>query len=85
MALTGDENHPHYPIVDVKRCAEIDAVAQHINDDFNHGVYRAGLAKSQAAHEDAVEKVFAVIDQMEERLIVMGEKLASFRSGIINA
>jgi putative glutathione S-transferase len=72
VCLTGDQNHPWYPIAETEEAAtrrgNIDKVAKWIQDDFNNGVYRAGLAKSQEAHEDAVEKVFAVIDALEARL-----------------
>jgi glutathionyl-hydroquinone reductase len=51
--------------------AEIDAVNGFVYEHVNNGVYRAGFAKTQAAYEEAVAKVFKGLDWMEARL---GEK-----------
>jgi len=48
--------------------AEIDEVNAFVYDAVNNGVYRAGLAKGQAAYEDAFRKLFAALDTLEERL-----------------
>ncbi len=48
--------------------AEIDAVNAFVYEHVNNGVYRAGFAKTQAAYEEAVAKVFAGLDWMEQRL-----------------
>jgi len=47
---------------------EIDAVNAVVYDNVNNGVYRCGLAKSQAAYEEAFGKLFAALDQLEARL-----------------
>ncbi|MGE5268942.1 MAG: glutathione S-transferase family protein [Thiohalocapsa sp.] len=47
---------------------EIDEVNAVVYDAVNNGVYRAGLAKSQAAYEDACTKLFATFDALEARL-----------------
>ena len=47
---------------------EIDALNARIYDQFNNGVYRAGFAASQEAYEEAVTAVFAMLDELEERL-----------------
>lgn len=39
-----------------------------IYEDVNNGVYRAGFATSQKAHEHAVRALFATLDRLEERL-----------------
>ncbi len=39
-----------------------------IYEDVNNGVYRAGFASSQKAHEHAVRALFATLDRLEERL-----------------
>jgi putative glutathione S-transferase len=47
---------------------EIDAVNAFVYDSVNNGVYRCGLAKSQAAYEEAFGKLFAALDELEARL-----------------
>ena len=46
----------------------IDALNQRLYDQLNNGVYKAGFAQTQAAHDEAVEGVFAMLDELEERL-----------------
>ena len=48
--------------------AEIDEVNAFVYEHVNNGVYRAGFAKTQAAYDEAVAKVFRGLDWMEERL-----------------
>lgn len=48
--------------------AEIDALNPQLYDFFNNGVYKAGFASSQPAYEEALEGVFAMLDELEERL-----------------
>jgi putative glutathione S-transferase len=48
--------------------AQIDALNQHIYDDVNNGVYKAGFARSQKAYEHAYERLFATLDELELRL-----------------
>lgn len=50
--------------------AEIDEVNAFVYEHVNNGVYRAGFAKTQAAYDEAVAKVFRGLDWMEERLAV---------------
>jgi putative glutathione S-transferase len=47
---------------------EIDALATLIYVTVNNGVYKAGLATSQAAYEDAFDALFTTLDALEERL-----------------
>jgi glutathionyl-hydroquinone reductase len=47
---------------------EIDATNAFVYDAVNNGVYRAGLAKSQAAYEEAFDRLFAALDELENRL-----------------
>ena len=47
---------------------EIDVINAFVYDAVNNGVYRCGLAKSQAAYEEAFEKLFAALDELERRL-----------------
>lgn len=48
--------------------AEIERVNDRLYTDFNNGVYQAGFAGSQKAYDEAVQKVFATLDWMEDRL-----------------
>ncbi|MCB1382761.1 MAG: glutathione S-transferase family protein [Notoacmeibacter sp.] len=47
---------------------EIDALNAQVYDQLNNGVYKAGFAVSQEAHDEAVEGVFATLDMLEARL-----------------
>ncbi len=47
---------------------EIDAINATVYETVNNGVYRSGMATTQAAYHDAVTKVFATLDELEERL-----------------
>jgi len=47
---------------------EIDALAPWLYDTLNNGAYKAGLASSQIAYEEAVAGVFETLDVLEERL-----------------
>jgi putative glutathione S-transferase len=48
--------------------AEIDGINEFVYANINNGVYRAGLAKSQAAYEEAFNRLFAAFDAIETRL-----------------
>jgi putative glutathione S-transferase len=47
---------------------KIDEINRFIYDNINNGVYRAGLAKSQEAYEQAFRNLFAALDELEARL-----------------
>jgi putative glutathione S-transferase len=47
---------------------ELDALGERIYDDLNNGVYRAGFASTQEAYEHAVAGVFAMLDELDDRL-----------------
>jgi len=47
---------------------DIDALNERLYSDLNNGVYQAGFARSQKAYEEAYGKVFAMLDELEERL-----------------
>jgi glutathionyl-hydroquinone reductase len=47
---------------------EIDTVNQKVYADLNNGVYLAGFATRQAVYDEAVERVFATLDWLEDRL-----------------
>ena len=47
---------------------EIDEVNAGVFADVNNGVYKAGFASSQEAHERAYDRLFARLDELSERL-----------------
>jgi glutathionyl-hydroquinone reductase len=47
---------------------EIDVLNAFIYETINDGVYRAGFATSQRAHERAARRLFEALDQLESRL-----------------
>jgi putative glutathione S-transferase len=47
---------------------EIESLNQIIFGDISNGVYKCGFAKSQAAYEDAFDRLFARFDEFEVRL-----------------
>ena len=47
---------------------QIDALNADIYDRLNNGVYKAGFASSQAAYDEAVDGVFAKLDELESNL-----------------
>jgi putative glutathione S-transferase len=49
--------------------AEIDALSTLIYHAVNNGVYKAGLATSQAAYEEAFDTLFSTLSALEERLV----------------
>ena len=50
------------------RAAEIDALNERIYHAVNNGVYKAGFATAQPAYEEAVDALFAALDDLEARL-----------------
>lgn len=57
---------------------QIDALNPRIYDGLNNGVYKAGFAGTQAAYDEAVEGVFATLDELEARLTgsyLLGDRL----------
>lgn len=48
--------------------AEIDDLNEVIYEDINNGVYKCGFAKAQEAYEKAYDKLFARLEELEERL-----------------
>lgn len=59
---------------------EIDALNARIYPRLNNGVYRAGFATTQEAYEEAFRDVFAMLDELAERLgngcnFLLGERL----------
>ena len=48
--------------------AEIDRVNELVYTGLNNGVYRTGFASTQAAYDEAVTRIFATLDTLEQRL-----------------
>jgi putative glutathione S-transferase len=48
--------------------AEIDAITDVVYEDVNNGVYKAGFATSQRAHDAAVQALFNRLDWLDARL-----------------
>ena len=58
--------------------AEIDALNARLYDRLNNGVYKAGFAITQGAYDEAVAGVFAMLDELEDRLTgdyLLGDRL----------
>lgn len=47
---------------------DLEATSAWVYEGINNGVYEAGFARSQAAHRDAVEAVFAALERADARL-----------------
>lgn len=62
--IAGDDTD-YYPAA---LAAEIDRLNETIYAKVNNGVYRCGLAKTQAAYEAAYDALFATLDELEARL-----------------
>ena len=48
--------------------ATIDAINAVVYENINNGVYRCGFARTQQAYEASFHKLFAALDEVEERL-----------------
>lgn len=48
--------------------SSIDEINATVYENINNGVYRCGFAQSQAAYERAFDRLFASLDQTEQRL-----------------
>jgi putative glutathione S-transferase len=48
--------------------AQIDELNERVYTDVNNGVYRCGFATSQAAYDAAVTRLFAALDDLDQRL-----------------
>lgn len=60
--------------------SDIDALNERIYTHLNNGVYQAGFASTQEAYQEAYERVFTVLDELEARLAdgrkwLFGERL----------
>ncbi len=60
--------HPEVDLYPQALRSEIDALNARIYDSVNNGVYRAGFATRQRVYEAAASELFAMLDELEERL-----------------
>lgn len=59
---------PDFDLYPADIAREIDALNDRIYPRLNNGVYRAGFATTQIAYDEAFAEVFAMLDDLEERL-----------------
>jgi glutathionyl-hydroquinone reductase len=59
---------PDIDLYPVSQRAEIDEICERIYTSVNNGVYRSGFANTQQAYHAAVTDVFAMLDELEQRL-----------------
>ena len=57
-----------YRLYPANHAEGIDALNTRIYEQLNNGVYRAGFASSQVAYDEAVDDVFAMLDELEVML-----------------
>lgn len=62
--ITGDQQN-FYPAA---LAQEIDELNDYIYQNLNNGVYQTGFARTQEAYDESVVKVFAALDNLEQRL-----------------
>jgi putative glutathione S-transferase len=59
--------------------ADIDALNAIVYENVNHGVYKAGFARSQEAYEEAFRALFNTLDELDARLdeqrFLLGDRL----------
>jgi putative glutathione S-transferase len=59
--------------------ADIDGLNAIVYDNVNHGVYKAGFARSQEAYDEAFRALFNTLDELDARLdeqrFLLGDRL----------
>jgi putative glutathione S-transferase len=70
---------PELVPTDLAERAEMDALIDDVFRNVNNGVYRCGFATTQAAYDEAYDRLFDGLDRLEHRLAthryLMGERL----------
>lgn len=64
----GDLTVPSVDLRPQALSAQIEALNAQMYDRLNNGVYKAGFATTQFAYEEAVEGIFAMLAELEDRL-----------------
>ena len=67
-AVTNGSRDDEPPLFPPDAQAEILEVNERIYHEVNDGVYRCGFAQTQAAYDEAVERLFNALDWLEDRL-----------------
>jgi glutathionyl-hydroquinone reductase len=75
----GEWATPGVDLYPVSQRAEIDELCERIYTSVNNGVYRCGFANTQQAYHAALTDLFAMLDELEQRLAgqryLMGSQL----------
>jgi len=69
--------NPAYDLYPEPLRAQIDQLNDVVYATVNNGVYRSGFATSQTAYHDAVTRLFATLDDLEQRLATQRYLLGS--------
>jgi putative glutathione S-transferase len=64
----GDLASDEHDLLPAGRVAEIDALNTRIYEDLNNAVYRAGTSRDQAEYDRTIDRMFALLAELEERL-----------------
>ncbi len=67
-AVPGDAANPDFTLLPPQLTGEIESLNRRLHDELSNAVYRAGLARAQDLYEEAVEQVFAMLEELEHRL-----------------
>jgi glutathionyl-hydroquinone reductase len=68
LAPLRESSKPNGGLLPPSLLRQIDEMNTWVYDTINNGVYRAGLATTQSAYEEAVRKLFASLDRIESHL-----------------
>ena len=64
----GDLANNDYDLYPAELAAQIDELNPRLYNLLNNGVYKSGFASSQEAYDEAVNGVFSMLNELEERL-----------------
>ena len=66
--VPADRDGLDFTLVPPELAGEIEILNRRLHEKLSNAVYRAGLARRQDLYEEAVEQVFGVLDELEQRL-----------------
>ena len=64
----GDLANNDYDLYPAELAEQIDELNPRLYHQLNNGVYKSGFASTQLAYDEAVQGVFAMLDELEQRL-----------------